>query len=90
MNKMEINSLQARCDKCQRKGFAWARGTCQYCGHVQYDDATFGEGRKLRNSLNEKACDELKKVRQAPDRQYVGPFADVGGFGDFGGDCSGE
>ena len=26
------------CDKCKRMGFVWARGTCQYCGHKQFDD----------------------------------------------------
>ena len=86
----EIDHLKAKCEKCNRNGFTWARGCCQYCGHKQYEDDLFIDQREFRTELNEKAYEELRKAKKQPIRPYGGSFDIDGGFDDGGGDCSSD
>ena len=80
----EIDSL---CKNCRKKGFRWARGTCQYCGHKQYEDSIFLEDRKIRNKMNKEALEAYESAKRKPEQQFIN--GDIG-FGEIGGDCGVE
>lgn len=89
------NYLDSTCNKCDRKGFTWARGICQYCGHRQFEDDLFASEREERELLNNEAVEQYRSEhKRLRESKNLGDGADGGddwGFFDGdGGDCGGD
>ena len=57
--------LHSTCDQCNRKGFTWARGYCQYCGHLQYEVPENNPLRKAKDRAFIEADQAYNKAREA-------------------------
>ena len=71
--------FELECPRCTRKGFAWARPVCQYCGHVIDDVPEFKAVRERLAALaeeaekaSEKAKAETRRARPADGSIDVG------------------
>lgn len=69
---MDMN--KALCSACGKKGFAWARPLCMYCGakHPEGDSSAMQSKRKVLDGLEkeaEKGYDQARKrrIKGAPD-----------------------
>ena len=92
MKSQTENLLNQDCERCHRKGFTWARGNCQYCGHRQFNDELFLAARDERKQLNAEAIEAYREVKRKIREDADAAGDNDGGFSDWddGGDGGGD
>jgi ribosomal protein L37E len=81
-HKTPQDYLDIECQKCNRKGFKWARPVCMYCGNTIDAEIEFQKIRNVKNKEFENAWSNLnitmdRNAKQRRKDHYPGPEGSI-------------